>query len=333
MSDDHRRRYGPDRAVSTVLDAAIFLLLVSAAIGLLYAAPQSDDDATPDPDIPEAASTTLATSTATIEYVPAPDGRADDSAGNRTARGTIAELLAETTVANARLDGDAFTRAPNHERAVRNATRRALAHLDGEVAIQVRTRWRPLGGSGLRGGVTVGPEPPADADVHAATMMVPVGTATSAGAAQSDWQISGAVDSNGLPGDGSDTAGDHSALRHGRDTSVAAVADDAGCGGLAHVLGSRVVGTAFPPERTTLAVRAGGPSTATTERRYATAARALGLDPASLPLERVRLANELLATTLARPLAATCRTYDSPTSAARRSAPGVVLVSVRTWSP
>lgn len=333
MTRSSRQRNGPDRAVSTVLDAAVFLLLVSAAIGLLYAAPQSDDDATADPDVPEAAATTLATSTATIEYVPAPSGEADASLENRTARGTIAELLAETTVANARLNGNAFTRAPNHERAVRNATRRTLAHLDGEVEVQVRTRWRPLDGSRLRGGVAVGPEPPADADVHAATMVVPVGTATSAGAAQSDWLVPDAVDADPLPGDGPDTAGDHGSLRHGRDASLATVAEDADCSGFAHVLGSRVVGTAFPPERTTLAVRAGGPATATTERRYATAARALDLDPASLPLDRVRLANELLATTLARPIEATCTTYDSPTSAARRAAPGVVLVSVRTWSP
>ena len=318
-----------DRAISTVLDAAIFLLLVSAAIGLLYTVPQSGDDATADPDVAAETTTTLATSIATIDYVPAPDGEADASATNRSDRGTIAELLAETTVANAEFRGAAFTRAPNHEAAVRNVTRRTIRQIDGDVEVQVRTRWRPLDGSGLRGGIVVGPSPPADADVHAATMRVPVGTGTSVGAARSEWFALEAlpwVDGGDVdqPIDG----------QIGRRTSLEAVATRGGCEGLTGALAGRVVGTAFPPERTAIAMRTESDAASNIETRYATAGRAIGQDPSSLPLNGdVRELNGYLASTLAEKLRVACGGFDTPEAAGRRAAPDTVLVSVRTWSP
>ncbi|WP_144060747.1 hypothetical protein [Salinarchaeum sp. Harcht-Bsk1] len=318
-----------NRAISTVLDAAIFLLLVSAAIGLLYTVPQTGDDARADPDVAAETTTTLATSIATIDYVPTADGDADSSTTNRSDRGTITELLAETTVANAELRGEAFTRAPNHEAAVRNATRRTIRRIDGDVEVQVRTRWRPLSGSGLRGGIVVGPSPPADADVHAATMRVPVGTGTSVGAARPDWFAPTAPPWTEL-----ETVESADDRRFGRRTSLETVTARGDCRGLAGVLAARAVGTAFPPEQTAIAMREESNAAEAIETRYVTAGRALGLRQDGLPLnDDVRHLSGFLAGELAAPFQAACEGYETPEIAASRAAPEIVTVSVRTWSP
>lgn len=321
-------RHRTGRAISTVLDAALFLLLVSAAIGMLYAIPDPQVQGEPDPDVAAEGAATLSTTLRTVEYVP---GALEDTdhAQNRTDRGPVAELLAETTVANAQFRGRNLTRAPNHEAAVRGATRRTLLRFPEDVAVQVRSRWRPLPGSGLRATVSVGPAPPADVDVHAATVAVPVDIAVSAGGAQSDWPASTSQVSPGP-----EPIGEHRSVRPGRSESLQTVARRTGCSGLAHVLASRIVGTAFPPERTGLSTRVPGPQRAELDARYRTAATGLGLDREAIAdHQSTRRRNEFLATALAPHLEAACEGYDSPEAAAERAAPGTVLVSVRTWSP
>lgn len=337
-----------DRAVSTVLDAAVFLLLVSAAIGLLYTVPQSGDGTENDPDVAAEATTSLATATATIEYAPAPDSDADGAGTPRTDRGTIAELLAETTVANARFGDEPFARAPNHEGAVRNATRRAIARFDGEGAIQIRTRWRPLPGSGLRGGIVVGQSPPDDADVHAATIAVPVDTASATGPATPNWTLPvGGADFDGEGSGGMGSGGDSSSGGDGSggaysDASIAGepratmetVAADGGCDDLARSIAVHTVGAVFPPERTDTALVAGGDVTAATKQRYATAGSAVDLDGDIVPDDAgARTRNSLLAQSLTDRLEPTaCEGYDDPGDAASRASPSTVVVSIRTWS-
>lgn len=311
-----RRTSVPDRrrGISTVLDAAVFMLLVSAAIGLLYAGPQAGDDADPDPEVAAETATTLATSIETVEYAPAPNGDREDAGTERADRGTIAELLAETTVANARLDDEPLTRAPNHEAAVRNATLETFRRAGPAARVQVKTQWQPLTGTGVRGGIVVGSSPPDDADVHAATTTVPVGTATAA-------RPTVAGRSTGNP--------------RWQTGSLADVAADSGCSGLGRALADRVVGTAFPPGPTEQALRAEGEPAELANDRYATAARAVGVGHDGFEDEvPARQRNERLASDLATRFATICRGgYDSPEAAAQRAAPGTVLVSVRTWSP
>lgn len=316
-----------DRAVSTVLDAAVFLLLVSAAIGLLYTVPQSGTAPESDPDVAATSTTTLATTTATIEYAPAPDGDADGGAATRTDRGTVAELLAETTVANARFDGEPFSRAPNHEAAIRDATRRAIASFDGNVEIQVRTRWRPLPGSGLQGGLVVGPSPPDDADVHAATVDVPIDAAAGTASATPNWTLPVADGDDGGENESASIAGDPGA-------TLATVAAEGGCDALARSITVRTVGAVFPPERTNTALLAGGDVTAATKQRYATAESAVDLDADVVPDDAgARTRNSLLAQTLTDRLETTaCEGYDDTATAANRAAPTTVSVSIRTWS-
>lgn len=154
---------------STVVDAALCLLLVSAAavtladVGAPAAAPDRSDDV----------AATLAATTATVEYTLAPDHQVcrNSSACDRRTTGTLAGLLATATVRNATVDGRRLSRAHvDFRRAVRRAVARVLP-----PRTQVIARWRPYAGAHLRAAVSVGPTPPPEATVNAATIGVPSG--------------------------------------------------------------------------------------------------------------------------------------------------------------
>lgn len=147
-----------DRAVSTVLDVSVCLLLVGAAVLTLLGAPAPDPD--PAAGRAQEVTSTLAGSTATVSY--------DDRGENLTTHGTLAGLLAEAAVANATPTPDQQFRA-----AVANATRPVLAAPTWRT--QAVVTWRPYEGAEAVGVMRVGREPIADADVHAATMQVPSG--------------------------------------------------------------------------------------------------------------------------------------------------------------
>jgi len=380
------RRRARGRGISTVLDVALFLLLVSAAVGLVYAAPRVDDpgsDAVADPDVAAETATTLATSTTTVWYEPAAG-----EAPARPARGTVAAHLARATVANATVDDRPFGGAPAYETAVRNATRTALSRVRAGTAIQVRTHWEPLPGAGLGGGFVVGPSPPPGADVHAATVAVPVGSARATGIDAPAWtEASGGWPGNVTADRGGDAAGrrdgedgpgagdagggddagadagtgagaavdDGAAPRDGPDAPVASfagesvaapstlslveVAERRDCVGVATAVARRVVGAAFPPERTQAALRAGStpPGEAglreRTVARYRTAAEAAGAEPADVPIDAsARATNAALVRDLASELESAACGFDSATGAARAAEPDAVTVVVRTWS-
>lgn len=367
--DPPRRERGRTRAISTVLDVALFLLLVSAAIGLVYAAPRAGGPAaggTPDvdPDVAAEATTTLATTTTTVRYAPAGAG---EDAPQQPARGTVAEHLAAATVANAALEDRPLHQAPRYEAAVRNATRATRSRIQAGTAVQVRTRWEPLPGSDLRGELVVGPSPPPDADVHAATLAVPVASARETGIGAPAWTEA----AGGWPGNttasgraGDDSGGDAGTAddsRTGADVpaaslageSVAAptnrtlveVAERRGCAGVATAVARRVVGARFPPERTGVALRArGGPRVGgdlreRTVARYRTAAVAAGLEPGDVPVDvegsdgdAARATNAALVRGLADDLEPTACSYGTATAAAEAAEPDAVTVVVRTWS-
>lgn len=164
-----------DRAVSTVLDVSVCLLLVGAAVLALVSVPRPGPD--PAAGRAEELATTLAGSTATVRY----------TAGGelRTARGTYAGLLGDAARA------ERANRTPDFRAAVLNATRPTLGG-DGWHA-QVVTVWRPYEGT-TAGEVVVGPAPPRGADVHAATTVIPSGVAPVRGRADT------AADSDGYRG-------------------------------------------------------------------------------------------------------------------------------------
>jgi hypothetical protein len=153
------------RAVSTVLDVTVFLLLVSAAVGTLVLADppeQTDSQADETAEI-------VATSTLSIEY---------DLAGEtRHAHGTIGELLARAAVANATFDDESLSSV---ERGFSEKVEaKTSARLVTPNRTQIVARWVPYRGGPLQGRTVIGPEPPDGIDVHSATVTVSVPIATS----------------------------------------------------------------------------------------------------------------------------------------------------------
>jgi hypothetical protein len=155
------------RAVSTVLDTLVFLLLVSGAVVLLtgsHAQPTRSTTAHDTADV-------IGSSTVTVSYSPGANG-----SDTTTASGTLAELLAAAAVANASLDSTELTGSTDgFEHAVMTAVASQVSH--GTATTQVTATWEPYPNASLRGTVTAGPTPPADAEIHAATLVVPSGLA------------------------------------------------------------------------------------------------------------------------------------------------------------
>lgn len=274
-----------DRGVSTVLDAALCLLLVSASVATLVWMPP--DTPSSDPDSADETATLVGTTTARVNYT-LPAG---DTTVERSAQGTLAELLADAAVANATLDGrplwngsDAF------ERRVAAAVERAVA--DPSVSVSVRATWEPYPDAPLRGTVHAGERPPPDADVHVATLTVPSGAPPTAA-------------------DAPEAAG--YGYRH-----------------LASVVAHGTVATLFPPEESRVALR-GSRTAATTADRYRRAATLLGTDVAVSGRNGGRANLRLTAALEDRIADEFERRFDSPRAAASAVSVGEVRIVVRTW--
>lgn len=181
------------RAVSTVVDTVLFLLLVSAA-AVVVTAPAAEPVDAPAEETAEL----VATSTATVEYE-----LGQGQTVRQRARGTYAGLLARAAVANATLDNRHIAPAgPAFAAGVRERTAAVLG-----ANVQVSARWAPYPGAPVAGRVRVGPDPPPRATVHVARFRVPVAVPvtepkrTYAGLAS---DIAGAVTGGVLPEDGAE---------------------------------------------------------------------------------------------------------------------------------
>lgn len=150
------------RAVSTVVDVALCMLLVSASVGVLATAdpPEATTENRPPPrDV----AGVMGAATAEITYTV--DSR------NRVARGTLADLLAHV----ARIDARAGGATSGFRAGVRRETARTLDSVAGPA--QVVAVWRPYPGAERTGRVAAGEEPPPGANVAAASITVPLGAA------------------------------------------------------------------------------------------------------------------------------------------------------------
>jgi hypothetical protein len=150
------------RAISSVVDVAVFLLLVSAAAATLTLVP----DGEPEPVVVDEQADLLASSTADVEYTL--------EGADREAHGTVAGLLARAVVANASIDGRELS--GGHGRFVDEvvaATRRTLGPVN---RTQLLVSWVPYRGDPVRGTVRVGADPPGGRDVTVATLSVPAPT-------------------------------------------------------------------------------------------------------------------------------------------------------------
>lgn len=296
-----------DRAVSTVLDVSICLLLVSAAVLTLAGVPAP----TADPAAGAAAETAalLGSTTATVNYSLAADVRQIDGepafpvladpAFDRSANATLAELLAAAAMANLSVAGERVSPlGDDFGTAVRNATRPLLAGPGWEG--QVVVRWRPYRDAHLVGGLVVGPSPPPGVDVYAARLQVSNG-------------ISPIRD-----------AGDVAARNGNRDFR-----------NVADVVAERIVEGLFPPEQLRPRLLGPYPEAQLTALRYTRFGARYGvpLDEAVEQLEIAR-ANGMLRDAVADAVEADLReTFETPSAAADAVNLGTVTVTVRTWSP
>jgi len=288
-----------ERAVSTLVDAAAFLLLVSAAVGMLALPAVA-------PERPPAAGVSaerLSTVTSNPHYSLAPGARAANESlvafehtegqeFDRVAHGSVASLLADAAVGNVTVGGRELTRTGDgFERAVRTAARDATTRRVRIVAV-----WTPYPGSPVRGTLAAGPRPPADARVGVRTL---------------------AVDS-GVP-----------AVRE----RAHAIARTDGYEGVARVVARATVRGLFPPEEMRLALRGDYPVSALARYRYLRAGRLLDADVrGSVGAVEPSRANERLARALTARLERDIRSrFETPAAAARAVRTGEVRVVVRRW--
>lgn len=275
------------RGISTVVDVALFLLLVSAAVLSLVTAPGLTDDRDPVAR-DEATVETLATATATVRYDLGVDRRTGESVP-RVAHGSLAALLAEATLAAVTVDGEPLSPyPPGFVDAVGEAVRPTL---DGRT--QIVARWEPYPGSTLRGRLRVGPSPPPDATVHAATLVV----------------------DSGFPA--------------ARDSAVAASGD--GYRRVAAIVAGRTVDGLFPPRRSRVALDGGGVDATVTRARFDSMRSAYGsettLDAGVTPAR-----NDLTAAVANRTHTELRREFQTPRAAATSVRLDRVTIVVRTWS-
>ncbi|WP_256298774.1 DUF7284 family protein [Haloarchaeobius salinus] len=289
------------RAVSTVLDVAVCLLFVTAAVGVLATVDRPTPD---DSDTADRAASLLGTTTTTVHYAATgPDGgsggraavacrvdggsRPDDC---RTAHGTVADLLAHAAVA----DVTAAAEGSGFERGVRNATHQRLAGI--RSSWQVVVTWRAYPDAPLAGRLVVGDGPPPGVDVHTATLQVPV-----AG--------NGATEATGAD----------------EPRTVDAVARQAA---------STMITRLFPPEPTRLALVGEASADQRTASHYRRTAAALGVGlDGAVADGSVRRANSILTDALATRYARDLETRtDDPTAAAALVSVETATVTVRTWS-
>ena len=171
--------------MNAAIDAAVALLLISAAVGVIVTGGGAPASAT-DPGRADAVADALAATTATVNYSLTPgvaeSNRSTVGSGDgipelhRTTHGSLAGLLARAATASS---GVARGTGPPEEPLTRTRVgfRRAVAD-----AVRARTGafvridavWRPYPDAPVVGRVGVGPDPPGDA-VHAATLTIPTG--------------------------------------------------------------------------------------------------------------------------------------------------------------
>lgn len=277
---------------SAALDACLCLLLVSAAAVTVTSVPRPDTEA----DRADAVAETLAVETAQVTYALRPVGREERQAGpeyDRNAHGTLATLLARAAVSTVRVDGEPVTRTrAGFVTAVRDAVERRLP-----ARTQVVVRFRPYPGAHLGRDLTVGPTPPASADVHTATVHAPSGISA--------------------PENSTDAA-----ARGGFD-------------GLGDAVAAALVRGLFPPKQGRLALAGDPPVETLVAHRYDRASEQYGVRTrGAIEQGDTREANRRLAAAMGDRVASDLRErFESVEAAADALELGDVRISVRTWSP
>lgn len=172
-----------DRAVATVLDVGMALLLIGAAVALIGMTIYDEPTPGEQPESAERTATTIVSSTATIEYDRSavresdewvePEGVADDDFV-QTDYGPAGVLLADAAVASAHYDDTLVLEyGPALEEAVSASTSDILTGVTNNYYLLAR--WEPYTNSTVQGSVTAGFAPPPDRDLRQAELVISSG--------------------------------------------------------------------------------------------------------------------------------------------------------------
>ena len=160
-----------ERAVSTVIDVALALLVISASILVLGLYLHDGGEESLDPDRADRTAETLGSSTLSVEYdvsavkesdnFTEPEGATPDRY-RRVDYGAALGLIADAAVTNVHVDDrQLLAYGDDYEDAVDANVRSNLIGLDENVFVQAR--WEPYDGAAIAGDATVG-ERPSDVD-------------------------------------------------------------------------------------------------------------------------------------------------------------------------
>ena len=171
-----------ERAVNTVADVSLALVLITAAVALVATAP-TEEQSNHDPAEADRTTTVVSTATLHVPYslesvVAAADTEEeyDTKALQRVSHGTVADVVADAAVADFGCrDGDQRLTPAGaaYERAI--AERFEARFVGSNFETNVTARWEPYEGSELSGTVTVGQPVPPDTEYSSVQLSVPSG--------------------------------------------------------------------------------------------------------------------------------------------------------------
>lgn len=292
------------RAISTVVSTTVFLFLLGGAVATLVVGTGTIDAPSTADDPADETATQLLSTTATIQYELTPTANQSDAMNysdggarfDRTAHGTTAGLLATATSSAATLSGERLTPSSGgFERAVRSETSDRIQRRD--TAVAVTATWEPYDAAPIDSRIHVGPEPPSDADVHAASVTVDSG------------------------------------FEPARDRAIDAARTN-GTSGVARAVARSIVAGLLPPDETRVALRGDAPVDTMTAHRYRRVARLADARILDVGGSSVETMNGELVDALTTRLAMDMRTqFSSPSAAARAVSTDEVRIVIRTWSP
>lgn len=184
MPDKTMTGRSSDRAISTAVDTIFALVLITASITIMATMLDADANEITEEDRAYDESDYLLESLNAI-YVSVSVSEENILSGETMytveREGSVMELLAEATVANARINGQQVLNTnyvvPNPENdEVDNLREKVLDFLaESETEAHIRSVWEPAGGDTVRGEIEIGPEPPVDEEVSTAKMSYPAG--------------------------------------------------------------------------------------------------------------------------------------------------------------
>lgn len=250
-----------NRAISTVLDVGLALVLISASV-VMIGFYLNDNSEPADPHRAEETSETIASTSLTIQFdrsavassdrFTPPENNASELY-TQTHYGSGTGLLADAAVTNAKLDGtELFGYGEEYEDSVDAALQGAMT--GSNTRFYAIARWEPYEGSSLFGNATAGEYPPPTADVSSTTITVRNGMDL--------------IDQSHLAGIW---------IRHGHDPESAYTQTS-------EHIADRIVTGLFPPERTQYALESQGMNREMTVYQYlqmANATDGASFDPTS----------------------------------------------------